>query len=218
MKLHESLSAYRDYKFFSLLEAKEKAKKDFFQKKDEKKDVKKEKNPKKATSKDPEKALQEKEAAQAAKDAMDIVKKVRDNFNRFKSFAGNQVGEYKKFWDMQTKATQAVCAKDPACKICYALFADGTSEKYSPSYLICLRNVEGNLSLSVYKTHLEEGEENPTFTVSNDQAENEFKAFFAELKKELADVKSNYIKTVETKKKEEEHKKKRDKLDKFLKA
>lgn len=215
MKLHESLSAYRDYKFFSLLEAKEKAKKDFFQKKEDKKEDKK--NPKKG-SKDPEKALQEKEAAQAAKDAMDIIKKVRDNFARFKSFAGNQVGEYKKFWDMQKKATQAVCAKDPACKICYALFADGTSDKYSPSYLICLRNVEGNLSLSVYKTHLEEGEENPTFTVSNDQAENEFKTFFAELKKELADVKTNYIKTVETKKKEEEHQKKREKLDKFLKA
>lgn len=216
MKLQESLSAYRDYKFFSLLEAKEKEKKNnFFQKKDEKKEkgVKKD-----AKSKDPEKALQEKEAAQAAKDAMDIVKKVRDNFARFKSFAGTQVGEYKNFWDMQKKATQAVCAKDPACKLCYALFADGTSDKYNPSYLICLRNVEGNLSLSVYKTHLEEGEENPTFSVSNDQAENEFKSFFSELKKELADVKNNYIKNVETKKKEEEHQKKREKLDKFLKA
>lgn len=187
-KLDESLVGFRDTKFFSLFE-----------------------------QEDSEKKLQQKTQQQAAKDAQDIVKKVRDNFARFKSYAGTQIQEYKKFWDMQSLSKKAICKKDVNCKYCYALFNDGNSEKYNPNYVICLRSIEGVFSLMVVKSKLEEGEKNPIFIVKDKQACNDFINFLGELKDELKQVKDHYVKNVESKKKEEEHQQQRQKLDKFLK-
>jgi hypothetical protein len=190
MNIQESLNDYRENKFFSLLEQ----------------------------NKNPKRELDSKIQAQEAKDAQNIIKKRGDNFGRFKSFAGNQIEEYKKFWDTQVKALNAVKSKDPSCVQVYAFFND-SGDKYSPNYLICLigQSIENQPILSVIKTHLEEGEDNPIFSTKDKMAIKEFSRFYNELKSEMKKIKDHYISTVENKRREEEEKKRREKLDKFLK-
>jgi hypothetical protein len=227
MKIHESLNQYRDYKFFSLLEKTYKSKKlvEGFNVKpktstprpDTKSGAQKESEKEIKDPKNAQKQLEAKEQAQAAKDAQDIVKKARENFGRFKSFAGNQIGEYKNFWDMQKKVRQAVSLKDPSFRVIYAMFNDGTSNKYNPNYVIALKNAQGKFVLTVIKSQLDGEEKNPIISISNKEASKEFVNFFKEIKNEMKSAKEHYIKTIETKKREEEHKKKREKLDKLLK-
>jgi len=216
MKIHESLNQYRDYKFFSLLQKTHKVKRLV----EGSGNVDPQKEDKKIENKDPknaQKQLEAKEQAQAAKDAQDIVKKARENFGRFKSFAGNQIGEYKNFWDMQKKVRQAVSLKDTSFRVIYAMFNDGTSNKYNPNYVVALKNLQGKFVLTVIKSQLEGEEKNPIVSISNKEASKEFIDFFAEVKNELRATKEHYIKNIESKKKEEEHKNKREKIDKFLK-
>lgn len=204
--IKENLGAFKEHKFFSLLE----------QFGNEQKENEKERQKQKGKddkAKPKQKNDQQKEAAQAAKDAMDVVKKVVDNFNRFKSFAGSQIEEYKSFWSMQKSA----CGRFTKSGLCYALFNDGSSDKYKPLYVVSIESVDGRPCLCVFKTTLEEGDENPVFATRNSQAEKEFKNFLGDMKKTLKDVKQKYVETVEAKKKEEENKKKKERLDKFLK-
>jgi len=190
-KLQENLNQYKDFKFFSLFE--------------------------KENDKDPQKKLNTQEQTQSAKDAQDIIKKVKENFGRFKSYAGNQIFEYKHFWDMQKSSLKLLISKDPSFKYAYALFNDSVSDKYKPNYIVGLKTIEGKFFISVIKTHLEEDEKNPIFSISDKQSCNSFIDFLSQVKEELKSVKDYYIKNVETKKKEEEHKQKREKINKFLK-
>jgi len=203
--IKENLGAFKEHKFFTLLEQ--------FGNEQKEQEKERQKGKDKDKSKPKQKNDQQKEAAQAAKDAMDVVKKAIDNFNRFKSFAGSQIEEYKKFWSMQ----KSVCGKFTKSGMCYALFNDGSSDKYKPLYVVSIEAVEGKPCLCVFKTTLEEGDENPVFAIRNPQAEKEFKGFLNDMKRSLKEVKDKYVQTVEAKKKEEENKKKRERLDKFLK-
>lgn len=191
MKIHENLEQFKEYKFFNTL--------------NEVDDPKKEKTPK-----DPKAMQDEKEANQAQKDAMDVVKKAKDNFARFKSAAGSKIQAYANFWKQQEKATNAVKEKDSAISVVYSL--------YDSDFLVVLKNVEGQTAIMVIKANLEEGEENPFFSARSESAIQAFKEFYSTLKKDMLSVKNNHVKTVENKKREEQQKVKRDKLNKFLQA
>jgi len=203
--IKENLGAFKEHKFFTLLEQ--------FGNEQKEQEKERQKGKDKDKAKPKQKNDQQKEAAQAAKDSMDVVKKAIDNFNRFKGFAGSQIEEYKKFWSMQ----KSVCGRFTKSGMCYALFNDGSSDKYKPLYVVSIEAVEGKPCLCVFKTTLEEGDENPIFAIRNPQAEKEFKGFLNDMKRSLKEVKDKYVQTVEAKKKEEENKKKRERLDKFLK-
>jgi len=207
-QVYENLAQYKESTFFySLLEA-EKPNFTDFNKKDDKKGEKKDdkKDPKKM---DPKKEQMQKLQVEAEKNGMATIKKMRDNFGRMKSAAGTKIVVFKDFLNRQKEALAALREKDPSIKKVYAM--------YDSEFLVALRNVEGKLSLVVLKINLGEGEENPFFTCNAKSVINEYKKFNKEMINDLKAVKNDYIKTVETKKKEEEAKKQKEKLDKFLK-
>lgn len=200
--VQENLEQYRDKKFFSELQKRAKLyEADLFSKNGEDKKVKKEKTKKEV---DPKKEQEAKLAAMEEKDALDVIKKVKDNFNRFKSAAGGKIGSYKEFWNQQSAAIAELQKKDPSFKQAYIL--------YDSVYVVATKNVEGVISLNV----IDRGE-GVIYSTTNDKAIDEFTSFVAEIKKEMKGAKDHYIKTVENKKKEEEQKAKKEKLDKFLK-
>jgi hypothetical protein len=189
-KVNENLIEYRDDQFFLRLSEQEDAKIQ----------------------------LDNKAFAQNSKDAQDTVKKIKENFVRFKSYAGNQILEYKNFWTMQAEIKKKICEKDLSCKIVYAMFNDSATNKYMPNYVVYLKKTEeGKFCINIIKTHLENNEKNPIVSICDKQAANDFINFYAEVKEELKKVKDAYIKNVETKKQEIEQKQKREKLETFLK-
>lgn len=206
-RVNENLVQYRNESFFNrLVEAQEKEKQE------------QQKQPQKHAEKDPKTELDLKKEAQAAKDAQDIIKKIKENFARFKSYAGNQVIEYKHFWNMQQNAKQAVLQKDNSYKIVYALFNDGSTDKYKPNYVVCLKqNPDGKFVINVVKAKLDDGETNPIVSILNKEASEQFINLYSEIKDELKNVKNHHVETVEAKKQEEEEKRKREKLNTFLK-
>jgi len=214
--VQENLEQYKDFKFFSILEEKEEQKKKEDKGNDGNDDAK--------------------QAAEANKDCQSIFKKIGDNFNRFMNYAGDQMGEYKKFWDMQSKANMFN-------KPLYAMFNDGNQEKYIPKFYVTLKpikNEKGGLigtstlivvELSdayrkkVYMVNEEDkqpdanelGYKEIFSTVCSAENVNQFNKFFTEMGKQLTAKKKYYIEHVENKKKEAELKVKRESLNKFLK-
>jgi hypothetical protein len=203
--VQENLEQYKDWKFFNDLKERVIKRSEIFEAFDESKDKSKNKKI------DPKKQEEEKVNQEAAKDAQSIIKKVIENFNRFKSAAGGKIEAYKQFWGQQLDCLAAVKKQDPTIKRIYCL--------YDSDYLVGIKNVEGKISLVVVKfRNLAEGEENPIFSISNDEANNQFLSFIKDLKIEMQKIKEDYIKNVENKRKEEERLTKRKKLDNFLKA
>ena len=192
--VQENLEQYRDKKFFSELQKRTK----LYEIEDPKMKEEKKKN------RDPRAEQDEKIAAVEEKDALNVIKKVKDNFNRFKSAAGGKIESVARFWKQQGEAITKLQEKDSAYKIAYVL--------YDSSYIVALKFIDGDLSLVIIDRN-----EGVIYSTSNETAINEFKSFISEMKNELKGVKDNYIKNVENKKREEEQKAKKEKLDKFLK-
>ena len=192
--VQENLEQYRDKKFFSELQKRTK----LYEIEDPKMKEEKKKN------RDPRAEQDEKIAAVEEKDALNVIKKVKDNFNRFKSAAGGKIESVARFWKQQGEAITKLQEKDSAYKIAYVL--------YDSSYIVALKFIDGDLSLVIIDRN-----EGAIYSTSNETAINEFKSFISEMKNELKGVKDNYIKNVENKKREEEQKAKKEKLDKFLK-
>jgi len=192
--VQENLEQYRDKKFFSELQKRAK----LYEIEDPKIKEEKKKN------RDPRAEQDEKIAAVEEKDALNVIKKVKDNFNRFKSAAGGKIESVARFWKQQGEAITKLQEKDSAYKIAYVL--------YDSSYIVALKFIDGDLSLVIIDRN-----EGVIYSTSNETAINEFKSFISEMKNELKGVKDNYIKNVENKKREEEQKAKKEKLDKFLK-
>jgi hypothetical protein len=78
--LHETLGKFQDFQFFSMLEGKRAEK----------------------ISKDEQKMKDE-----DAKEGAEVVKKLQDNLERFKSAAGDKIIKYKEFWEENKKAKES---------------------------------------------------------------------------------------------------------------
>jgi hypothetical protein len=74
-QVQETLGQYEDWKFFSILESKNES--------------------------DDDSKLE----AEDEKDGLDVIKKLQDNLERFKSAAGDKILKYKEFWEENQKAT-----------------------------------------------------------------------------------------------------------------
>lgn len=209
-QVQENLEQYRENKFFAELyervggpnwkREEDKGKED--------KD-KKDKNSEKKNEKDPKQEQAEKEKAQALKDAKQVFKKLRDNFGRFKTAAKDNIKSYKEFLEKQNKAMQVITQKDAAVTKVY--------DMYDSNYAAILKTVGTTPTFMVIKKQLEEGEENPIYSVADESVVNEFKEFLGNVKSDMRAAKDHYVKTVENKKKEEENQKQQEKLGKFLK-
>lgn len=215
-QVYENLGQYKEATFFySLLEAEKKQQgfsdfnKPAEEKKDEKKEGKDEKNKKPV---DPKKEQMQKEQAIAEKNGMDTIKKMRENFGRMKSAAGSKIEVFKNFWNRQEEAYMAIKSKEPSVQNRKDVYA-----MYDSEFLVLVKNTNGKPCLVVVKVNLGEGEENPFFTCCSRVVIKEFRKFYKEMVNELKQIKVNYQKTVEAKIKEEEAKKQKEKLDKFLK-
>jgi len=181
----ENLNQYQDFKFFNVLIEKEEEKN---------------KNPE-------DKRRQEEEK----KDAEAILKKVKDNYGRFKSAAGSKIQAYKSFWEHLNKISNQITQKFPVTKRAYPL--------YDSDYAVILfkEDEDATSSLGVWKYTLEEDEENPVFTAKHPETASEFVEFLNTLKEDFKEIKEKYVKEVQSKKDEEEREKKRKKFDSFLK-
>ena len=187
--VHESLNKYENFKFFSLLEEKYNQ---------EKKEI----SPK---DKEKEKRLQQKE-----KDGEEVIKKVDDNFSRFKSAAGNKIEMYRQFWDKEQKVLlNALKQKIATLKAAYKLF--------DSDYIVAAYLDDGLPCVAVFKTHLAEGEENPIFKINSKNIYDKFLDFYKNMINDFSEIKEYYVKHVEEKKHKEEEERKRKKLDTFLK-
>ena len=78
--LHETLGKFQDFKFFSMLEGKRAEK----------------------ISKDEQKMKDE-----DAKEGAEVIKKLQDNLERFKSAAGDKIIKYKEFWEENKKSKES---------------------------------------------------------------------------------------------------------------
>lgn len=74
-QVQETLGQFEDWKFFSVLESKKESDED------------------------------SKLEAEDEKDGLDVIKKLQDNLERFKSAAGDKILKYKEFWEENQKAT-----------------------------------------------------------------------------------------------------------------
>jgi hypothetical protein len=187
--IQESLEHYRDFKFFSLLEQNDKERKKLFRK-----------NPKKEED--------EKLAAQANRDVHEIIKKITENYKRMKSAGGGKIEVYKEFWDSQLKAKEALLKKDPGVKLVYNM--------YDSDYLVVGTVEAENAFVIVLKKDGAEGE-NPISKISSKEGYEAFKNVTLGVQKDLQTAKDAYVKNVENKKREEEERQRREKLDGFLK-
>ena len=187
--IQESLEHYRDFKFFSLLEQNNKERKKLFRK-----------NPKKEED--------EKLAAQANRDVHEIIKKITENYKRMKSAGGGKIEVYKEFWDSQLKAKEALLKKDPGVKLVYNM--------YDSDYLVVGTVEAENAFVIVLKKDGAEGE-NPISKISSKEGYEAFKNVTLGVQKDLQTAKDAYVKNVENKKREEEERQRREKLDGFLK-
>lgn len=156
----------------------------------------------------------EKPDAESEKEAMAVVKRMRDNFKQFKSDAKIDdptvlIRNYKKFWEKQENALKALQQKDPRIKMVYDL--------YESDFVVAYLNADGKFGFEVIKKNLGPDEENPFFITFDPKAAEEYRNFIVEMKNEMKAVKDHYQNTIEKKQKEEEQKKKKEKLDKFLK-
>jgi hypothetical protein len=198
--VEESLNKFQDEKFFSnLFEA-------------DKDGMDKQTNKSKEEKISPEE--KKKLAVEFQKQGMAVVKKVNDNFNRFKAAAGDKMQSYKDFWAEQKTAEETVGKEG----MFYNL--------YDSYYIVgVIKNAEGNAEMIVYNTDGKDTEDFETFVCKDKGVIKEFVKFYnGTLKATMKEVIANHKAAIAAKKAAEAAKKKeetaaakRAKLDQFLK-
>jgi hypothetical protein len=202
--VEESLNHYRDEKFFGKLS--EAAKKE-----------KQEKQEKEVSEGQEEEKISPEEkkklAIQFQKEGMAVIKKVNDNFNRFKAVAGDKMQEYRDFWETQKTAKQTI-GKDG---ILYNL--------YDSTYIVgVIKNADGMAELIVFDTGSKENDFE-TFVCKDKSVIKAFMSFYKNtLEATMKEVIANHKSAIAAKKaaeaaqkKEETAMAKKAKLDAFLK-
>ncbi len=209
MKVFESLNQFEDHTFFGNLRDKlNEAKPEFWKNKDDKDDDKdddksdkKDKEPKKM---DPEKKIAIKLAEDHAKDAASVIKKVQDNWNRFKTASGDKIENWAQFGNTMKALRTKLGAKGIASY--YKLF--------DSSFIVVLWPKGKKVWLVVIDT------KNPNeavFKTIDKNAVKAFKIFYQDVVKEVIKTKEDYKTSSENRKKEEERSQQKEKLGTFLK-
>lgn len=142
------------------------------------------------------------------KAGQEIIKKLKQNFERFKSAAGKKIEEYKKFFDKQKETLFSLQKKYPV---------NNTYSLFDSEYIVAsLEDKEGK-KLGIFKRNLEPDEENPVFLVKDKVSMEAFRKFLKDMIQDMKDMKEYYKKNIESQKKKEEYEKRKKKLDVFLK-
>jgi len=184
--VQESLNSYNDDKFFnSLLEEEERM--------------------------SPEE--KKKMAIQLEKEGKAIIKKINDNFKRFKTIAGDKLQSYKDFWAEQKATHKTIGQKGTFYNL------------YDSHYIVgIVEDKEGMAKLVVWNTDSKEKNDWETFVCRDKGIIKEFINFYnSELEGTMKQVIANHNAAVEAKKAAEAAQKKAEaaaakkaKLDKFL--
>ena len=152
-------------------------------------------------------------AVQLEKEGNAVIKKINDNFKRFKTIAGDKLQSYKDFWAEQ-KATQETIGQEGTF---YNL--------YDSHYIVgIVKDKEGKAKLVVWNTDNKEKEDWETFVCRDKSIIKSFISFYnSELEGTMKQVIANHNAAVEAKKAAEAAQKKAEaaaakkaKLDKFL--
>ena len=198
-QVQENLEQYRDNRFFNslLLEAEpnwpNKNPKDENPKDKNPKDEKgkeensKDKNPNGEKNK---KSKEKKPQNSEEKTGLTIIKKLEDNYKRFKTVAGDRIEPYKSFWDIQTTWYNRLAKNGQNFQYHYCM--------YDSNFVVYLN--EATQQLTVLKKKLDEKETNPFLTFSSKSINIKFKDFYKFVINDMKTVKKNYKTDIENKK------------------
>jgi len=193
-RISESLNQFKDKRFFGML-----------------KEQQEEISPTEEEKLSPEE--KKKLAIQLEKEGNSVIRKINDNFKRFKTVAGSKLQSYRDFWKEQETAPETIGVKGTFYNL------------YDSHYIVGVTKGEDEKAqLVVWNTDIQDKKDYETFVCKNKNVVKEFMNFYKNvLEATMKEVITNHKAALEAKKAAEEARKKEEtaaakkaSLDKFL--